>query len=355
MECTSKLILFRKFRKKCFETNAALDTFRMNPIPLIDDVPVTVPDESVNGTIIIDLYDESEKVESTEEDHIINIPSDTFEIECAIDGPDNDTIMDDDEIVSVYLLDNQQTEKFTLRNETQREGSEGDEDQPEMDDISQFDDDIEEASVLETSSPSLQTEYLEDDDLISIATVEPKPKAGTSPFVCPICDSQFSRKYSLNQHMHSHNGVKKFSCDICQQKFSRKPHLTCHMRIHLDVRPFSCPECLKSFIKASDMERHRAVHSDRRPYSCSLCDKRFKRSNDVTAHMFTHTGHKPYKCTLDPPLCAKAYGSHSSLKKHLLKCHGVRMNAGKAPTAGNVVNCGFLEELLDEEEEEEQF
>lgn len=326
MECTSKLILFRKFRWKCFESNEALDAFRVNPISVQDDDEQDVLMEICNNTELCHDDDDDEEAESGSDAStaITIVPvmeSDEIDLESAkVDSIAAISVLLKDEYSEAeYLLDDQPKEK-------------------ELEDLpigANFVKTETDENNIRWEAPSpIETEYLEDEEADSnpesIVLAQTNP---ICPFVCLICGYQFTRKSSLKQHMlsHSHNGHnKRFTCEICSEGFTRKPHLVCHMRIHLDQRPFSCPECEKSFVKASDMERHRAIHSDRRPFTCPVCDKRFKRSNDVTTHMFTHTGHKPYKCKGDP-LCGKSYGSHSSLKKHMLRYHH-HNNGGVAKT-----------------------
>lgn len=304
MECTSKLILFRKFRRKCVEINAALDAFRTSAIPSAREVcPNDISEES---EAIGECPAEAEMAPKALDN--ISQENDYGKVECLeidpIDIMDMDNASMDEESEPEYLFEEEHlgTEvdlKSELPNSPEKEHHDD-----ECDAIYLEDD---QDSIH--NNPTTLTESI-------LSTKHTHPVC-----YCDLCGATFSRKFSLAQHMLSHFGIKKFTCDICGQKFTRKPHLIYHLRIHLDHRPYVCPDCPKTFIKLSDMERHRAVHSDRRPFACTVCEKRFKRSTDVTTHMITHSGRKPYNCNM----CEKGYGSHSSLKKHMLRFHGVEV------------------------------
>lgn len=359
MECTSKLILFRKFRQKCLETNFTLDTYRQQPSAAEDrDLLIEFTSELTAGDAV--MISEAEVVEVSPQ----MIPHEetrykTEEVHSpAMDESTNDMVLDDD--FAEYLQEDEPSPSETMSNDEAPKSSvdivilhyDADE-KPESTDSLHANDDQTIILNLEylddLGEECASTTHINGGDQGSLAQRPVGPKSRTTRAVaeCDLCGAHFSRKGSLAQHMLGHTGVKQFSCAICMQEFTRKQHLVCHMRIHLDHRPFGCPQCDKSFVKASDMERHRAVHSNDRPFFCTLCDKRFKRTTDVTTHMWVHTGRKPYRCRIDPA-CEKSYSSHSMLKKHMVRVHPGAVLTKSSD--GGWVDSEGADEEVDEEE-----
>lgn len=46
---------------------------------------------------------------------------------------------------------------------------------------------------------------------------------------CHLCGQAFSRRYQLQAHLDTHNGIKRFRCDSCKVEFTRKHDLKVHM------------------------------------------------------------------------------------------------------------------------------
>ena len=52
----------------------------------------------------------------------------------------------------------------------------------------------------------------------------------TRDFVCDICNKGFENKSRLTRHSHTHNKEEKVECPSCDSKFSRKDSLKNHIR-----------------------------------------------------------------------------------------------------------------------------
>lgn len=306
MECTSKLILFRKFRQKCVAVSTFLDTLlgtddrdADGPSAMescIDEEIADIPTDNVS--VDEEVFD----TEATEENELHEgINHDHLEYPDSVDEHFFSVIDEEctaDTYGTVEVLEEYEEEETTYAE----------------------DDDF---LINPEPSPSSDTTniiYLNEPTSKPIVNNHQPPSQVPSNITCDICGAHFSRKTTMRQHRLSHSKTKNFCCDLCGQKFTRRAHLVCHKRIHLQQRPFACPHFGKSFVKASDMERHRLVHSSVKRFACTVCDKRFKRSTDVNTHMLTHTGRRPYRCKIHAN-CEKSYTSFSSLKKHIAAVH----------------------------------
>lgn len=176
-------------------------------------------------------------------------------------------------------------------------------------------------------TPSIYEDFVElmdDDDETHNASLQlrltrQQPSSNGAPFICDQCGRSFGRRFILQQHQNTHSDVKRFECHLCGVRFTRSSHMELHMRIHQKIRPYVCSKCGRKFTKNGDLLRHQHTHSDVRKYQCNECPKTCKRLTDLQVHMQTHSGRRPYVCQIQG--CDKSYTSHSSIKKHRLKCH----------------------------------
>ncbi|RKO93801.1 hypothetical protein BDK51DRAFT_53281 [Blyttiomyces helicus] len=63
--------------------------------------------------------------------------------------------------------------------------------------------------------------------------------ANPQKYLCPHCESKFTRRYNLNQHIASHKGPrsKNFQCTDCPRSYFRRADLQRHMRKHGPLPP----------------------------------------------------------------------------------------------------------------------
>ncbi|KAI5692988.1 hypothetical protein M8J75_005270 [Diaphorina citri] len=135
----------------------------------------------------------------------------------------------------------------------------------------------------------------------------------TSAYQCGECGKQFTRKFSLNAHLHVHYGSSNYKCPLCGKFFIQLCHMKDHIQAHGGLKPYVCTYCGKAFVRASDLKRHIDAHLGVKKFACETCGKLFSSKHGLKYHMRT----KPYSC----PICiGKSYVQASALAAHM-KCH----------------------------------
>lgn len=156
-------------------------------------------------------------------------------------------------------------------------------------------------------------------------------------FKCPTCESLFSSKAGVREHIFTHSESKIFSCKICDKEFSRPRNLREHIeQKHNEVSismPDKAPKKLKieridSFgnvnetnvlispkIKIDSKTLYSAdVNGDKSRSQCYICQKSFSRPNGIVKHMKVHTQEKNYQCFT----CGAQFGRSDHLNRHML-------------------------------------
>nr|XP_029718707.1 zinc finger protein 724 [Aedes albopictus] len=138
--------------------------------------------------------------------------------------------------------------------------------------------------------------------------------------VCDKCNSRFTCRGSLLNHMKTH-ADRTYFCEDCDKSFHTSSTLKSHRLLHTESKQFKCPaeNCDKSFLRKSDLHIHLVSHSDERPFECEVCSARFKSKAHLVHHGKVHTKEKPYKCNQ----CDKAFGTYSARKFHQLAHEGI--------------------------------
>lgn len=175
---------------------------------------------------------------------------------------------------------------------------------------------------------------------------------GSRGFICPICDTLFSRKYNMETHMTGH--IEDNVCKICCSSFITETglnkHLTKHsheelQRVntltayvhcsyctdrevsfvsklalhrheqssHIGIETFSCTTCRKMFKSKAILDTHvRQKHSTVK-WSCEICFNEFATESSLKGHYRIHSNDRPFPCTL----CDKIFRHSSNLQQHL--------------------------------------
>ena len=150
------------------------------------------------------------------------------------------------------------------------------------------------------------------------------------PFLCEICNKNFSREqylmsHAVSVHKFTDESVKKYECEICGLNYIQPGLLKRHKIVAHKIteetsnKSLNCKVCQKMFASKSDLTRHENSHEN--PYSCQICDKSFSREqflkkHEVRVHFLKHDSVKKHYCQF----CGKQFLSPSNLKKHEGRC-----------------------------------
>ena len=87
--------------------------------------------------------------------------------------------------------------------------------------------------------------------------------------------------------MKTHTSEKAFKCNQCDSEFTRKASLNRHVKAAHDGQVISCPLCPMVFSYRNTLEDHKkAVHNEgRREYGCDLCGVQFAVKAYLSKHM----------------------------------------------------------------------
>lgn len=83
-------------------------------------------------------------------------------------------------------------------------------------------------------------------------------------FPCPMCESVFSRKRSLDGHLKVHYGVRDKFCNVCPAKFRAADALKKHKKVHEGFRPFRCLHCSIAFRDIGPLKRHLTMEHNKK-------------------------------------------------------------------------------------------
>lgn len=144
---------------------------------------------------------------------------------------------------------------------------------------------------------------------------------GEKPFACNICNTSYSRRGSLNRHMKTHR-YNQFKCDICNKDYSTERTLKRHLLTHTKLKQFICDACNKTFINKKYLIHHLRSHTAEiveKKFVCKICKKSYKKKYSLKLHLMTHTNkvQAPFMCYI----CNKSYRQKQHLNHHLLFKH----------------------------------
>ncbi|GFT98363.1 zinc finger protein 227 [Trichonephila clavipes] len=151
------------------------------------------------------------------------------------------------------------------------------------------------------------------------------------PYICEMCNKDFSEKHSLKEHLRICTKAKRYACEVCNKEFSRIDYLKAHLLTHTKEKPYVCEVCNKGFSQACNLKEHLLVHTKEKLYVCYVCNQVFSLKDNLKRHLRIHIKDKPYICDV----CKKGFSQNANLKRHLL------VHTKEKPHVCEVCNKGF--------------
>ena len=151
------------------------------------------------------------------------------------------------------------------------------------------------------------------------------------------------------------DSTKRFACyfDGCNKRFKRKFTLNEHIKTHTGVRPYPCthPGCDSKFSTSGNLKRHQFTHSGERPFECpmDLCEKAFSTKEKLKRHMVTHAGLRLHGCKVKG--CGKQFTTSGNLARHVKNFHTSKDTQSDFESTTKLYNTTIsVDELLQESE-----
>lgn len=168
------------------------------------------------------------------------------------------------------------------------------------------------------------------------------------PYLCTVCDKQFTSEDRLNVHVRNHSGApshsreKSFQCTGSGNRPSPVENLLIHSRNHGGEKPCKRQLCHELFSQLGELNTRMRIYVEDKMYRCSLCNESFSQLSSLETHEHrVHSGRKPYRrkllkadvkqrCHVEIDVganlyacrhCSDCFAQHTQLKEHLTKSH----------------------------------
>ncbi|XP_034960901.2 zinc finger protein 11-like [Zootoca vivipara] len=140
------------------------------------------------------------------------------------------------------------------------------------------------------------------------------PRVKVKPYKCPICGKAFASRYTLAQHLETHEDEQHslHICSFCSKAFRTWTSLNRHQQLHMGEKRYQCTVCGKAFAYRDALAHHREIHTQGQFHKCNFCLKTFPTGNSLSRHRLIHLKTRSYQCSI----CQKAFGTKYSLRRH---------------------------------------
>ena len=114
---------------------------------------------------------------------------------------------------------------------------------------------------------------------------------GNRQFICRICGKKFIEKSNLRIHLKTHSNQRPYICEFCGKSYKIICHLKEHINLyHLKIKKFKCPLCDSSFGRKSTLNSHLKTHTGEKNFLCPIfgCKKFFAEKGNMIIHFKRH-------------------------------------------------------------------
>ena len=169
-----------------------------------------------------------------------------------------------------------------------------------------------------------------DEDMLIFSSSPSSKENPKQVFICSEkgCNSRFSKKSYLEQHMCIHTSERPFVCPNkdCKKSYKRKDHLNRHAKLcpslllnESTVFPCTVEGCEHKSQSSDCLRKHiRSSHvTKKKTFPCLFegCSETFKKHQELRAHKFDHTQKNPFECP--HPGCEMSFRWPNRLKRHM--------------------------------------
>ncbi|XP_070505290.1 zinc finger protein 91-like [Chironomus tepperi] len=148
-------------------------------------------------------------------------------------------------------------------------------------------------------------------------------------FICDICGSQFSYKFTARKHMESIHKKIRYECEMCNKTFTSKNTLYTHIKVvHQKRLLHECQFCKKKFGVKYALTKHiEIVHTENpnelKKHRCDLCGKKFSSYSGLYTHKKgVHEKVKGQKIVKYPcKICCEPFKSRHQNLVHSIQVH----------------------------------
>ena len=128
---------------------------------------------------------------------------------------------------------------------------------------------------------------------------------------CTKCNSNFTTKDEMTNHMKTHKEQERHECAICKFSFTTNDSMTNHMRTHKTAE-YNCATCRSSFQTKVEMTNHMKTHKEQERHECVVCRLSFTTKDLMTNHMKTHKAAE-YNCAT----CRSSFRTEVEMTNHI--------------------------------------
>ena len=163
-------------------------------------------------------------------------------------------------------------------------------------------------------------------NLESIKDYQSNGQEPKKPDYCKLCQTCFTRKWSLKNHMILHNNNMYEICENCNKVLPKNGAYNNHV-----TRIKTCQTCSLKVCRTVDFQQHLLTHEHKTFIICRTCDESFNLKRDLRRHEQQHKEEgitKPFSCIRCHKMLQTRMGANGCEMRHTEKyrCHSCNRN-----------------------------